>query len=237
MKTCRCRVGASLCALTLTVTGCASTQLNYNTLDLASTVDSLVTDQVLTNLAKVLESPYAIPSQVAISTGTVTTNNSITPSFTAPLNVMTTATNTVATTFAAATSSTVTKTATSTKPNVGFTANAVDQWTQTWGVSPLTDPDQLRRLRSLYQYGAGYLTPPEFLCSYPLIEKSAGAPAPPLGTVTYPTSDGKSVTVTIGASPNPPPPTNYFVPCKNSVPCDIKRDTGVARRLSQIPPF
>ena len=189
-----------LTCVTFPLFGCASTQLNYNTLDLASTVDSLVTSQVLTNLAKFVESPTAIPSQVAITSGTVTTNNTINPSISDPINAGSTATTTLAT----STSNTLTKTFTGNRTNAGLSLAGTDQWTQTWGVSPLTDPDQLRRLRVLYQFGAGYLTREELLCNYPLIQKKdnssqTGSTAPV--SVTYPTTDGKTATVQVGAPP------------------------------------
>jgi hypothetical protein len=121
--------------------GCASTQLNYNTLDLASTVDNLVTSQVLTNLAKFIASPHAIPSQVTITTGTATTNNTISPSINTPANALTTTTSMAALTAAATRSTTVTNVGTNTTPNTGLTVTVTDQWTQTWGMSPITDPD------------------------------------------------------------------------------------------------
>jgi hypothetical protein len=197
----------------LSLVGCASAQLNYNTLDIASTIDTLVTNQVLSNLAKFIESPHAIPSQVALSAGTVSTNNTVTPSLTAPLNVATTATNTVATTVAAAVSTATTNTATGNRPNVGAALSATDQWTQTWGVSPLTDPDQLRRLRVLYQFGAGLISRADLLCNYPIIQ-GKGDGAAPIGTVTYPTSDGKDITVTIGGPAKPKPKTVYKLQCR-----------------------
>jgi hypothetical protein len=200
----------------LSLVGCASAQLNYNTLDIASTIDSLVTNQVLSNLARFIESPHAIPSQVAISTGTVSTNNTVTPSLTAPLNVATTATNTVATTVAAAVTTATTNTATGNRPNVGASLSATDQWTQTWGVSPLTDPDQLRRLRVLYQFGAGLISETDLLCNYPIIQSKGGGAAP-VGTVTYPTSDGKNVTVTIGDPAKPKPKTVYQLRCQSGL--------------------
>src|SRR6266403_5084406 len=68
------RIAAPYAAL-FALAGCASAQLNYNTVDLASTIDSLLTEQVLSNLAKFIDSPHAIPSQVGIAAGTVKTNN------------------------------------------------------------------------------------------------------------------------------------------------------------------
>jgi hypothetical protein len=200
------------------VGGCASTQLNFNTLDLASTVDSLVISQVLSNLAKFSESPFAIPSQVALASGTVTTNNTITPSITSPLNLGLTATNTLTTMTAATVSKSLANTSTRTQTNATATLNGTDQWTQTWGISPLTDPDQLRRLRVLYQFGAGHMSRQELLCNYPIVGNKAGAsstggasttsanssqsPSANLASaITYPTKDGKTFTISFGGPP------------------------------------
>jgi hypothetical protein len=69
----------------LTLTSCASSQVNYNTLDIASTYDQLITKQVTFNLRKTYENPYGIPAFVKVSNQTATTQNSITPTFTLPL--------------------------------------------------------------------------------------------------------------------------------------------------------
>jgi len=58
------------------LTGCASYQLNSNTLDVGSTVESLQTKQVLHNISKFIDNPDTIPDQIAISGGTITTTNS-----------------------------------------------------------------------------------------------------------------------------------------------------------------
>jgi hypothetical protein len=65
------------------------------------------------------------------------------------LNVTAATTDTVARTFAAAISTATTNSSTRTLPNLGLGLSATDQWTQQWGIAPLTDPDQLRRLRVL----------------------------------------------------------------------------------------
>ena len=70
---------AACFAISLTLAGCASAQLNFNTLEIASTVESLQTKQVLYNISKFIDDPDAIPDQIAVSSGTVSTTNSITP--------------------------------------------------------------------------------------------------------------------------------------------------------------
>lgn len=199
---------------TLSLMSCASAQLNYNTLDIASSVDVVVTGQVLSNLAKFITSPHAIPSQVALTSGTVTTNNSITPGLTSPLSISTLATNTIAQTGL---SKTFTNAIANTRGNAGASLNATDQWTQTWGIAPLTDPDQLRRLRILYQFGTDQSDQQDLLCNYPIIQSKPTAAQPVISTVTYPTSDGKSVTVTIGAPPKAKKPTHYLLDCKTGI--------------------
>jgi hypothetical protein len=59
------------------LSGCASTQLNYNTLDVARSVESIYTRQALANLSKYIDEPNAIPSQLDLLQGTVQTSNSI----------------------------------------------------------------------------------------------------------------------------------------------------------------
>ncbi len=159
---------ALLCLLLLA--GCASAQLNYNAMDLATSSSDLISTQILSNLAKFRRFPFAIPSQVSIPSGSVTTTNSVTPTFGSPLGLQ--ATTSVANTVAATLSGTTTHTALS--PNGTFTLGASDQWSQNWSISPLQDPDQLRRLRAIYRFGAGLIDRAELACEYPLIQKAAG---------------------------------------------------------------
>ena len=72
-------------AACLAACGCASTQLNYNTADLASSLNSLTKRQIFFNLAQALTDTEFVPSQVTISVGTAQTLNSVTPSISVPL--------------------------------------------------------------------------------------------------------------------------------------------------------
>jgi hypothetical protein len=65
--------------------GCASTQLNYNAADLASSLNSLTKRQIFFNLDQAINDPEFVPSQVTISIGTAQTANAITPSISVPL--------------------------------------------------------------------------------------------------------------------------------------------------------
>lgn len=149
------------CALILTATlttGCASTQLNNNALDLASTVDSLVSRQILYNLSKFIDNPSAIPTQVNISSGSATTTNSVTASFADPVSKAVTLARTVA-------GAGVTNSTTTAKGAKTVTPAATDTWSQTWTLSTITDPDQMRRVRALYRFAigaSGDLNDPEF---------------------------------------------------------------------------
>jgi hypothetical protein len=130
---------AAVSCLAILASGCASTQLNYNTLELASTVESLQTKQVLYNISKFIDDPDAIPDQIVVSSGSVATLNSVTPSLSetaAHANVV-----------AAAPSATRTLTKV-------LTGATTDQWTQSWGIAPIADGDDLRRLRALYLFAA-----------------------------------------------------------------------------------
>ncbi len=181
-------IGASFLA------SCASTQLNYNTLDLASTVGDIQTKQVLFNLALLNGNKAAIPTHVDLTTGTASTTNSITPTISTPFNTGITAVNTLAKT-ASGSPSTVTTTQT-TAADAATSANIQlqDSWTQNWAYDPVIAGDELRRLRALYLYGLGLFSDKELLREYPLIEKAQ--------TISYAGGDaGNSKTYSIANDP------------------------------------
>jgi hypothetical protein len=163
-------------ALCLLVCGCASTQLNYNTADLASSLNSLTKRQIFFNLAQAMTDPEFVPSQATISIGTAQTLNAVTPSISVPLGLpMITTARDGTGRFAGTQFSTQ---VTSPTPTLGV--QMTDGWNQSWTMVPLNSAPQLRRLRALYQYvtgtvphhGTQYLTLEEaeklFLCEYPL---------------------------------------------------------------------
>jgi hypothetical protein len=139
------------CVSSLSLFGCASAQLNFNTLEIASTVESLQTKQVLYNISKFIDDPDTVPDQVVVSSGSVGTTNSITP----------TLTNTLLHTYATAAGAVATGLTRSLTQ--GETGAATDQWTQSWGIAPISDGDDLRRLRTLYRFAAfGHFDPSEY---------------------------------------------------------------------------
>lgn len=185
------RLGAYLAPLA--VWGCSSTQVNYNTLEIASTYDQLMTKQVTFNLRKSIEDKYGLPAFVKITNQTATTLNSITPNFTFPLSdqISRAVQATVAATGISNLSSRTSQVAGKT---LGI--SAVDQWQQTYTLSPVTDTDQLRRLRTLFQYVVGHLSEDgadatkELESIYPIIVTTGG-----IGTGTGASTTSLSVTV------------------------------------------
>lgn len=160
-------------ALTLPLaSGCASSQLNYNTLDLASTTDSLLTRQILYNFSNFIDSAVAVPAQMVISSGTATTSNSVSPTISAPLNAGLTTTSTMLRAAAPTTTNTVTSQTASNTLGV----SASDAWNQSWAYAPVTDPDRLKRLQALYRYAVDWSdrTTGEatFVRNFPLVYKS-----------------------------------------------------------------
>jgi hypothetical protein len=168
--------GCFLTVITLSIVlyGCASAQLNYNTLDLASTADSLVSKQVLYNFASFLQNPAALPAQVTVSTGSATTSNSITPTITAPLSTGVTT---------ARTSSSPNFTITDVVAAKGLSVAGSDAWNQSWSLITVTDPDRMKRLQALYRYAVEWSDLGEegvriFVKNFPLIYKSVNYSEP-----------------------------------------------------------
>jgi hypothetical protein len=183
----------------IALAGCASSQLNYNTLDLASSSNDLITSQVLSNLGKFRSFPYALPSQVSIPSGSASTTNTITPTISGPLgpSVTTTLANSAAAPLFNA------RTNTHLLPNATAGVTAGDQWSQNWTLTPLEDPDQLRRLRALYRFGAGFINKNGLACDYPLVQKAGGGGASQSTQTVNVYVDGKK---TQSDSSKPPPP-------------------------------
>jgi hypothetical protein len=124
---------------------CASSQLNYNTLDIANSVEGLYTRQALDNLSRYIDEPDAIPSQIDILQGTVQTTASLTPSVNFPLTQSITKTGMRA-------AATLTTTHTDLLAGAAGSLGASDTWQQNWNVVPLSDANTLRNLRALYRY-------------------------------------------------------------------------------------
>ena len=180
-------------AVGLLVSGCASTQLNYNTADLASSLGSLMKSQIFYNLAQALGDPDFVPSQVTISIGTAQTTNAINPSLTLPLGPTFTTTNR----FIQQNNPSAQFTGQTAIAAPGLGIQFVDSWNQSWTMVPANSANQLRRLRTLYQYATGRMTrrgmvteltqeeaEKQFLCEYPL-QSFAVPSSPPGENVAY----------------------------------------------------
>jgi hypothetical protein len=166
---------AACATCSLAVAACASGQLNYNTLDLASTVDDLITKQVVYNLGKFWIDPSSNPTQVTVSAGSISTTNQASLSWANPLNTAVTTTDT-AMTAAGAVVPALTHTATGVVGSATLTPSGTNQATQNWSVNTDADSDQERRLRALYRFATH--TDYDALCSeYPLIVTSGSVPS------------------------------------------------------------
>lgn len=168
------RWGGLLILMATGAAGCASGQLNYNTLDLASTTDYLLTAQIIENLARFIDSDAAVPAQVVMNGGTTTTANTISPQLTYPLSkALTVGTTTVA---AATTTSAVTAAK-------SLSINASNVSTQNWAFEPVTDTDQLRRLYDLYRFAVAGNNDndaqSQLLSDYPLPYRTPSGGGPP----------------------------------------------------------
>lgn len=142
--------------LYLFVTGCASSQLNYNTLDLASSVGDIQTQQVLYNLSLILDDPAAIPTHLDLSDGTASTTNSIQPSISSPIaETIAEGTVTVGGNVAGGGNQLQNTLA---RTGASAAISAQNLYSQSWDYTPVTDGDELRRLRALYKYALGTLT-------------------------------------------------------------------------------
>jgi hypothetical protein len=158
-------------ATCLVLVGCASAQLNYNALDLAGSIDDLLTSQVIFNLVRFLDNPNGTPAQVSIGARSVTTTNQASLSLSSPLTTAVTTTNTAAT-AAGAVLPAITRTASSVANSFTLTPSATNQATQNWSLTTDSESDQERRLRALYRYATGAIGWKELCEEYALISSN-----------------------------------------------------------------
>jgi hypothetical protein len=147
MGTCNVRLGHSGAVLLVLFfsSGCASTQLNYNTVEISATLDSIYTRETLNNLSKFIDDPNAIPSQVMMVGGTVQTVNTINPSVTLPLTAQVAKS-------AESTPALLTLTSTNTLAGAGAGVSGTNTAQQNYTMSPLNDANSLRNQQALYQH-------------------------------------------------------------------------------------
>jgi hypothetical protein len=133
----------------LVLSSCASTQLNYNTVELSSSLDDVYTRETLNNLSKFVDNYYAIPSQMVLSGGVFQTVNTVNPSMSVPIADQLAKTATGVVTGAA---SSVTNTRVNTLAGSGATLSATNTQQQNYTVAPLNDQLTLLNQQALYQH-------------------------------------------------------------------------------------
>jgi hypothetical protein len=177
---------AAYSAACLILAGCASGQLNYNALDLAGSIDDLLTSQVVFNLARFLDNPNGTPAQVSIGAGSVSTTNQASLSLLSPLTTAVTTTNT-AVTGADAVLPIITRSASGFANAFTLTPSATNQATQNWSLTTDSDSGQERRLRALYRYAIEAIGWKELCREYSLISTNL-VPAQSLSNTLPPTT-------------------------------------------------
>ena len=148
--------------------------------------------QILYNLAQAISDPEFVPSQATISIGTAQTSNSVAPSISVPLGPSFAVSNRVTT---GARGGQTTSTLANAAPGIGL--QVTDAWNQSWTMVPANSANQLRRLRTIYQFATGTLprrdptrdltvkeAERQFLCDY-AIQSLAVQPGTPGGNVRY----------------------------------------------------
>jgi hypothetical protein len=120
---------------------CAGPLLNEYTEYLGPRVGSLEERQVLQNLARFVDNPWAIPGHVELSNGTIQATNMLGVNLKYP--------------FSQAVTTSSVSAAVTTARTVGSELDlnpAQTQDQESYTIVPVTDPDDLRRLRAIYHY-------------------------------------------------------------------------------------
>jgi hypothetical protein len=163
MKAFREMIAAGVVACTVTG-GCQPwRQLNDNTIGQGGSVAPLLERLVVQNLVLFNANPDAIPSQIAVTAGTVTTVDTESISTNDPFTLS--VTKAVAATTAVTTA----------MGSHTATPSLNNQQNQNWTIQTITAPDMLDRLTALYRYPTA---PGADLCrEYPLVLIAAGPPS------------------------------------------------------------
>jgi hypothetical protein len=167
------RPNQSSLILLVVLSGCASAELNHNTLDIASNSDNLLTRQTIYNLSNFLESDVALPAQIVVSSGTATTADTVTAGVTAPLSQAITTLTQSARTISSSPGTVLTGSKTSVTAAAGLSTTAQDVSSQNYAFQMITDAYQLWRLKALYRFAIeGDRYESTFVTEYPKIYKS-----------------------------------------------------------------
>jgi hypothetical protein len=231
----------SVAAIIAVLGGCASTQVNYNTLDIASTYDQLITKQVTFNLQKTLDNKYGLPAFVKVTAQTATTQNTVTPSASIPWTAQITK---LAQKAVAPSGTTIQDSETKQLAGRGISLGVTDQWNQTYTLSPVEETDQIRRLRTIYQFVTRTLpssglpegsSAKDFECLYDLLLASASSNDSSAQKTTLSiTVDHKPVTVIQSSSPPPKPKQVYLRRAYLTVPGQYLTESEPAKILAYV---
>jgi hypothetical protein len=127
----------------LMLVGC-SWPLKHSTYEVSKSIGRMYTNEVLWNLSQTISDANAVPSQLILSSGSVATSQSASASASIPLGDE----NQVVVN----TGGTAGTTSTLLRPFTGLGAQLSGALTESWAVTPVTDPAALSRLRALYRY-------------------------------------------------------------------------------------
>ncbi len=105
--------------------GCVATQVQENTLEMVDSVAHVRESQVLRNLSAAISDHNMVPTEILLSVGQATVASGLSPSVKYPKFSMK-------------------------SPTRELDIGATDTWTAQWQVTPVTNADDLRRLRNLY---------------------------------------------------------------------------------------
>jgi len=111
---------------------CTAVALRRSTVTVSSSVETILQEEILGNLGRFYDSPFAIPSQVTLSTGVVTVQNQLTSTLKVPYSLVQKS---------------------SKEEDVG--ANM--QWQEAWTITPITDSEDLSRLQYLYSRAVSHV--------------------------------------------------------------------------------
>src|ERR1700739_2783298 len=139
------------CAAISILTGCASTQLNYITLDVGSTATDLQKRQVLYNLSLFIDDPAALPTHLDLQSGQTQTSNTIQPTVGVPLA----ATQVIQSTASTAMGGSIANELQATRAPWTLSVQGQNAEQQNWSYQPIVDGKELLRLRALYRYAVG----------------------------------------------------------------------------------
>jgi hypothetical protein len=136
-------------AVCLFSSACSVAQLNSNSSDLATSLNGLTRKQIFYNLAQAFTDAQFVPSQVTVASGNAHTTNSIQPTVTIPFATSYQATNSFGS-ITGGGAGTLANQSSLAGPGLSLQVN--QGWDQSWTMSPLSDANQIGRLRALYKF-------------------------------------------------------------------------------------